>query len=109
MFSIGKAPFVAQHRTIFSTIYKGSKMRQYVAAVTFVTSDVAVVDTISKLSEISQLPTGATALDGVLYTRLEQVMVKQARSCSVAAFHNVPIQPKFITDEVRSVTSGAPH
>ncbi len=109
MFSVGKAPFVAQHRAIFSTIYKGSQMRQFVAAMTFVKPDVAVVDTISKLSGALQLPTGLAAVDGVLYTRLEQVMVKRGEIWSVAAFHNVPIQPKFVTDEVRAVTSGPPH
>jgi uncharacterized protein (TIGR02246 family) len=109
MFSLGKGPFVAQHRTIFSTIYKGSEMRQFIAAVTFVTPDVAVVDTVSKLSRVQQVPTGAAAVDGVLYTRLEQVMVKRAGIWSVAAFHNVPIQPKFLTDEVRAITSGTPH
>jgi hypothetical protein len=55
------------------------------------------------------VPTGAAAVDGVLYTRLEQVMVKRAGIWSVAAFHNVPIQPKFLTDEVRAITSGTPH
>jgi uncharacterized protein (TIGR02246 family) len=109
MFSIGKAPFVAQHKDIFSTIYKGSQARQYVVATTFVTPDVAIVDTVSKLSGAQQLPTGAGAVDGVLYTRLEQVMVKRSGTWSVAAFHNVPIQPKFVNDEVRRVTSGTAH
>ncbi len=109
MFSIGKAPFVAQHKTIFSTIYKGSQMHQFIAAITFVTPDVAIVDTVTTLSGAKQLPTGASAHDGVLYTRLEQVIVKGAGRWSVAAFHNVPIQPKFVNDEVRTVTSGTPH
>ncbi|WP_340316140.1 SgcJ/EcaC family oxidoreductase [Rhizorhabdus argentea] len=109
MFSVGKAPFVAQHKTIFSTIYKGSQMRQFIAAITFVKPDVAIVDTVTKLSGAQQLPTGTAAVDGVLYTRLEQVMVKRGGSWSVAAFHNVPIQPKFVTDEVRTVTSGQAH
>ena len=109
MFSIGKAPFVAQHKANFSTIDKGSRMRQFVAATTFVTPDVAIVDTVSKLSGAREMPTGAGAVDGVLYTRLEQVMVKRGAVWSVAAFHNVPIQSKTVTDEVRTITAGTAH
>ncbi len=109
MFSIGKEAFVAQHRAIFSTIYKGSKAQQFVVAMTFLKPDVAIVDTVAKVSGARQMPTGVPAIDGVLYTRLEQVMVKQSGTWWVAAFHNVPIQPQFVTDEVRAVASGTPH
>ena len=109
MFSIGKAPFVAQHRYIFTTIYKGSQASQYLAALTFLKPDVAIVDTVSRLTGATQLPDGVSAINGALYTRLEQVMVKRDGAWLVAAFHNVPIQPKFMTDDVRKVVAGTPH
>lgn len=109
MFSVGKAPFVAQHKTIFETIYQGSQMRQFLANLKFLTPEVAIVDTVAKLSGFRQLPDGAAAVGGTVYTRIEQVMVKSAGSWAVAAFHNVPIQPRFVTDEVLSITSGDGH
>ena len=48
MFCIGRAPFIAQHEHIFSTIYKGSRMEQEIVAITLVRSDVAIVDTLTK-------------------------------------------------------------
>ncbi len=47
MFSVGKAPFVAQHELIFSTIHKGSKSHQEIQHITFVKPDVAIVDTLA--------------------------------------------------------------
>jgi len=109
MFSIGKVPFVAQHKRIFDTIYKGSSMRQFVQNISFVRSDTAIVDTIAKLTSFKELPSGASAVDGVLYTRLEQVMVKANGTWQVASFHNVPIQPKFVDQSVLSLTSADSH
>jgi uncharacterized protein (TIGR02246 family) len=109
MFSVGKMPFVAQHKAIFATIYKQSLMRQFVQNINFVRSDTAIVDTITKLSGFHELPTGASAVDGALYTRLEQVMVKHNGTWQVASFHNVPIQPKFVDQGVRSSTAAGGH
>ncbi len=71
--------------------------------------DTAIVDTIAKVSNFHELPTGAAAVDGKLYTRLEQVMVKEKGAWQVASFHNVPIQPKFVDDSVRSLTATDAH
>lgn len=49
MFSIGRAPFIAQHEHIFSTIYKGSRMEQEIVAITLVRPDVAIVDLLPSL------------------------------------------------------------
>jgi hypothetical protein len=35
MFSVGKVPFVAQHKNIFTTIYQGSSMQQFVQNISF--------------------------------------------------------------------------
>ena len=42
-------------------------------------------------------------------TRLEQAMVGRADPWPVASFHNVPIQPPFVTDEVRTLLTGKAH
>ena len=109
MFSIGKVPFVAQHKNIFATIYKESSVRQFVQNISFVRSDTAIVDTIAKVINFHELPAGASAVDGALYTRLEQVMVKEKGTWQVASFHNVPIQPKFVDQSVRSLTAADGH
>ncbi len=109
MFSIGKVPFVSQHKNIFATIYKGSSMEQFVQNISFVRSDTAIVDTITKLSSFHEVPFGSAAVDGVLYTRLEQVMVKENGTWQVASFHNVSIQPKFVDQSVRSLTTSNGH
>jgi len=109
MFSIGKVPFVGQHKNIFATIYKESSMQQFVQNISFVRSDLAIVDTIAKVVGFHELPTGASAVDGALYTRLEQVMVKENGTWKVASFHNVPIQPKFVDQSVRSLTAADGH
>jgi len=109
MFSRGVPPFLAQHEKIFATLYKGSHMRQFVQAIVFIRPDIALVETVSKLTGFKQLPTGAAATDGALFTRLEQVMVRTGDGWSVASFHNVPIQPKFVDETVRSLTASAGH
>jgi uncharacterized protein (TIGR02246 family) len=109
MFSVGKAPFVAQHKNIFATIYKESSVRQFVQNIILIRTDTAIVDTIAKVSGFHELPSGVSAVDGALYTRLEQVMVKENGTWQVASFHNVPIQPKFVDQSVRSLTAGDGH
>lgn len=93
LFSVGRAPFVAQHVRIFSTIYKGSRMSQAVTHLAMVRPDVAVVDTLTRVSGFVHLPPGMQAIDGVLQTRLEQVMTREVDGWRVAAFHNVTISP----------------
>jgi uncharacterized protein (TIGR02246 family) len=66
MFSVGKAPFVAQHEHIFSTIYKGSTIRQQVVHITLLKPDVAIVDTLSVVSGAPHVPPGIQLIDGAL-------------------------------------------
>ena len=93
MFSVGHAPFLAQHEKIFSTIYKGSRLTQSLAHLVLVRPDVAIVDTLTEVRGYSHLPPGSEAIDGVLKTRLEQVMVLKDGRWQVASFHNVTINP----------------
>ena len=95
MFSIGRAPFIAQHEHIFSTIYKGSRMEQEIVAITLVRPDVAIVDTLTKLVDAPHRPPGIELIDGAVRSRLEQVMVKDGGEWKVASFHNVAVNPAF--------------
>jgi uncharacterized protein (TIGR02246 family) len=92
-FSIGKAPFVAQHTRILSTGYKNSRLHQTLAHVTFVRPDVAIVDTIAEVSGYVAAPAGIAPVDGVIRTRLEQVVVRRDGGWWVASFHNVAVSP----------------
>ena len=67
MFSIGRAPFVAQHEHIFSTIYKGSRMEQEIVAITLVRPDVAIVDTLTELVDAPHRPPGVELIDGAVH------------------------------------------
>ena len=93
MFSVGKAPFDAQHAHIFETIYKGSRLAQELVHITMATADVAVVDTLTAVTGAPHLPPGVQLIDGAYRTRLEQVMVRRDGGWWVQAFHNVPINP----------------
>ena len=93
MFSVGKAPFVAQHQHIFSTIYKGSTNRQEVQHITLVKTDVAIVDTLSVVTGALHVPPGIQLIDGAINARLEQVMVRRPDGWWVASFHNVAVNP----------------
>lgn len=94
MFSVGHAPMVAQHARIFATIYKDSVLKQTITNLAIVRPDVAVVDTLTEISGFKALPPGSEAIDGVLKTRLEQVMVMEDGRWRVASFHNVTINAK---------------
>ena len=93
MFSVGRAPFQAQHEKIFTTIYKGSRLKQTLVHVALIKPDVAIVDTLTEVSGYTHLPPGSEAIDGVLKTRLEQVMVLKDGRWRVVSFHNVTINP----------------
>ena len=95
MFSIGRAPFHAQHERIFATIYKGSTMDQQLVAITLVRPDVAIVDTLTRVANAPHRPPGIELIDGAVRSRLEQVMVKEEGAWRVASFHNVAVHPAF--------------
>ncbi len=101
MFSVGRAPFVAQHARIFATMYKGSTMRQAIEHIALVRPDVAIVDTLTSVSDVVAAPAGAEAVDGVFHARLEQVMVRDRGHWSVASFHNVLVNAKAVAAAAR--------
>jgi uncharacterized protein (TIGR02246 family) len=93
MFSVGKAPFVAQHEHIFSTIYKGSTLHQDIQHITFVKPDVAIVDTLAVVEGAPHTPPGIQLIGGAIHTRLEQVLVREPDGWRIASFHNVAVNP----------------
>lgn len=98
MFSVGKAPFVAQHERIFSSIYKGSTLHQQIVHVKLVRPDVAIVDTLSIVTGFQQTPPGVATIGGAIHARLEQVLVRENDGWWVASFHNVAVNPAVAPD-----------
>ncbi|RSV14216.1 SgcJ/EcaC family oxidoreductase [Sphingomonas sp. ABOLG] len=93
MFTVGREPFLRQHRTIFSTIYKGSTNHQTVQHITLLKPDVAIVDTLSVVRGAQHVLPGIQLIDGAIHTRLEQVLVRRKDGWWVASFHNVAVNP----------------
>lgn len=94
MFSVGKAPFVAQHERIFTSIYKGSKNRLLVEHIAPIKPDVVIVDLLTVVTGI-QPPPGVLLIQGGLHSRLQQVLVRQADGWWIASFHNVAVNPAY--------------
>jgi uncharacterized protein (TIGR02246 family) len=90
----GKAPFIAQHARIFSTIYKGSHNTFAIGKIHFVRADVAVVDIDGTLTGAKRTPPGIKADDdGAIHVKLQEVMSKEKGSWLIEAFHNVVVTP----------------
>lgn len=90
----GRNAFLAQHATIFSTIYKGSHNIFSVSRITFLRPDVALVEIDGALSKANRLPPGLQAdKDGVLNVKLLEVMTREKGAWWIAAFHNVAVTP----------------
>jgi uncharacterized protein (TIGR02246 family) len=92
--SYGREVFEAQHAKIFSTVYKGSSVKLPIRRSHFLRPDVALVDIDAELSGHQGVPPGLrTEPDGVIRTRLQEVLVKNNGVWVVASFHNVDIKP----------------
>ena len=92
---LGKEAFEQQHAMIFRTVYAGSRLGTHIRVLKMLTTDVAIVEAELALSGYKRLPPGVTAdPDGVLYTELEEVLVKRKGSWEIVTFHNVDRKPK---------------
>ncbi len=90
----GRKAFIEQHARIFSTIYKGSHNTFEVSHINFVRPDVAVVDIDGTLKGALRLPPGLKAgEDGALHVKLQEVLTKEGKQWTIAAFHNVAVYP----------------
>jgi uncharacterized protein (TIGR02246 family) len=95
MFSVGKAPFVAQHERIFSTIYKDSTNQLQIEHIALVKPDIAIVDILTMVSGVERPPPGIQFIDGALHSRLQQVLVRRSDGWWIASFHNVAVNPAY--------------
>lgn len=94
MLSYGREIFEAQHAKIFSTVYQGSSVKLPIRRCHFLRPDVALVDVDAELNSHKGVPPGLrTEPDGVIRTRLQEVLVKDNGVWMVASFHNVDIKP----------------
>lgn len=90
----GKRPFVERHEVILRTIFSGSKLEQEVLRWRLLSPGVAMVETRVRLTGFRALPPGISpSADGALHTRLLRVLVEEAGSWRVVAYHNVAVSP----------------
>ncbi len=91
----GRAIFERRHAEIFATIFKGSRLSMTVRRIAFPLPDTAIVDADTDLISYQHLPPGVNAAaDGVLHTRLLQVLVRIGEQWWIAACHNVDVKPR---------------
>jgi len=92
--SYGRELFEAQHAKIFSTVYQESSVKLPIRRTHFLRPDVALVDIDAELTTRKGAPPGLrTEPDGIIRTRLQEVLVKDQGMWMVASFHNVDIKP----------------
>lgn len=91
----GRAIFERRHAEIFATIFKGSQLSMTIRRIAFPLPDTATVDCDTDMISYQRLPPGVKAApDGVLHTRLLQVLVKIGDQWWIAAYHNVDVKPQ---------------
>mgnify|MGYP001061620716 FL=1 len=91
----GRAIFERRHAEIFASIFKGSQLSMTIRRIAFPLPDTAIVDCDTDMISYQRLPPGVNAAaDGVLHTRLLQVLVKIGDQWWIAAYHNVDVKPR---------------
>jgi len=89
----GHAVFLVKHAGIFQTIFRGSRLSLTVRRIYSPIPGTAIVDTDAAVEGYQALPPGVVpSSEGVLHTRLLQVMVKENEVWWVAAYHNVDVK-----------------
>lgn len=88
----GRDEFERRHADTFLSFFKGSQRRETIRRLKFLTSTVALLDVDTEVRGFGPMPPGiSTSQDGVLRTRLQQVLVKQRSAWTIASYHNVAI------------------
>ncbi len=90
----GHTAFENRHREIFSTFFKDSSIQMTVTKLSFIRSDVAIVDVYTVIDKLlGRAPPGLTlSSDGTLKTRLQEVFVRNHGTWQVTSYHNVDIK-----------------
>lgn len=92
----GKAGFVELHAQIFHSIFAGTHISFRVGRIHFLRPDVAIADIDAFLANLPHaLPGVSLDRDGVLYSKLQEVLAKNDGRWTIAAFHNVAVAPKL--------------
>jgi uncharacterized protein (TIGR02246 family) len=93
-FFTGYPAFLKQHEVIFKGIYRRTTLKQDVASLKFVRPDVAIIETVTTVSGMSQAPQGVTRdSKRRIRTRLMQVALKSGGAWTIVAYHNVDVKP----------------
>lgn len=93
-FFTGHEAFLKQHDVIFQGIFKNTTLRQDIVSLKFIEPGVAIVETLTSVSGVSQTSPGtATDSEGRLRTRLLQVVAKRSSGWQIVAYHNVDVKP----------------
>jgi uncharacterized protein (TIGR02246 family) len=94
MVMYGHEAFERRHSEIFATFFKGTTRTETIRRIRFVKPDVAIVDVDTEVQGITSMPSSVSLQsDGVLRTRLLQVLVKRDGSWWIEAYHNVDLKP----------------
>ncbi|HEY0750546.1 MAG TPA: SgcJ/EcaC family oxidoreductase [Chitinophagaceae bacterium] len=91
----GYQGFFDRHAKLLNEVFMNTTMEQKMVDVQFVRPDVAIVETLIRVSGVAKpipLPGVYVDDDGCLHTRLCQVMVKVSTGWKIAAYHNVDIK-----------------
>jgi len=90
----GKAAFEKQHARIFATIYKGSHLVLHLDRTETLAPGVAYIELGIELSGYHGMPPGIpNPPDGVMRTRMLQVLKKVDGKWTIEAFYNVNVLP----------------
>jgi uncharacterized protein (TIGR02246 family) len=93
-FFVGYEAFLKQHEVIFKGIFRNTTLQQEIVSLKFTGPDVAVVETLTSVSGISETAPGtATDSKGRLRTRLLQVVARRDGEWKIVAYHNVDVKP----------------
>ena len=91
----GYQGFFDRHAKLLKEVFLNTTMEQKIVDIQFVRPDVAIVETLIRVSGIAKpIPLPGVFVDdyGCLHTRLCQVMVKESSGWKIAAYHNVDIK-----------------
>ncbi|MCY7311557.1 MAG: SgcJ/EcaC family oxidoreductase [Bacteroidota bacterium] len=95
-FAVGYTIFYERHDQIFKGPFKGTLLMQDLVSFRFLSSDIAVVETLSSVSGFAAgSPFKVTNLDekGRLRTRLLQIFVRTGNDWTIASYHNTDVKP----------------
>lgn len=97
-FMVGYEGFLRQHEFVFRTLFMGTSLQQEITALQFAEPDVAIVETLTAVTGLTQPPPGALFdAAGSLRTRLLQVLVRRGDHWEIVAYHNVAVNPNVPT------------